>query len=239
MNAKSAVELASKPSEWALRELPARAATFLHVLGGHAPMRAAMQSAGYGPGDHDEGLCLLLSACSYGSTGLDPSEDEPAREAAAALEHWARTHVGRLRAAVERLHPEALWLFASFDAGTSSSALLGVARLLEQLQALEADASNAAVLETLARRGFDPRERERLESLVRTAQRAGEPSSPAEPGSPTVHDSPRGECAASTDEAILALYQWLSDWSTTARAVVRRRDWLIRLGVSRRRRRGE
>lgn len=226
MNAKSAVELPSKPSDWALRELPARAATFLQAVGSHAAIRAAMQSAGYGPWDHEEGLSLLRSTCAYGTGGLDPAEDEPARDAAAAVAQWTGTHVGRLRAAVERLHPDALWVFAGFDGGASSSPLLGVAQLLEHLHSLEGRAHSAPLLETLSCRGFDQRERERLQDLLRTAQRALEPSRP--------RDEPTGRAP---DEATLALHQWLNDWSTTARAVLKRKDWLIRLGVSRRRKR--
>lgn len=228
MNAKCAVELPSKPSEWAVRELPARAATFLRGVGSHAAIRAALRSAGYGPRDHEEGLSLLCSACLYGTGGLDPAEDQPAREAAAAVERWAQTHVGRLHAALERLYPEALWIFASFDASTSGDTLLGVAQLLERLRTLEKEPEQASVLETLARRGFDSQERSRLEGLLARARRAAEPSG-------AEHLALPGEDAQ--DEAMLALQRWLNDWSTTARAVLRRKDWLIRLGVTRRRRR--
>lgn len=237
MNAKSAVGLTPVPSDWALRELPSRAATFLWVVGSHAPIRAAMQSAGYGSRDHEEGLTLLLAACPYGTGGLDPSEDQPAREASASVERWARTHVGRLRAAVERLHPDALWVFASVDPMFAGSSLLGVAQLLENFQLMDGDDEYTDVLETLARRGFGGTERARLESLVQTAKRAREPSNPETPNSSNVASSPRGESDGSPDEAVLLLYQWLNDWSTTARAVLRRKDWLIRLGVSRRRKR--
>lgn len=242
MNAKSAVELTSMPSEWALRELPARAATFLHTVGGHAPIRAAMQSAGYGRRDHDEGLRLLLAICPYGTGGLDPAEDEPAREASASIQRWARTHVVRLRAAVERLHPEALWVFAGFNRGVTSDALLGTARLLENLRLMaegkaddvhDGHSEPTRVLETLTRRGLGEGERTRLEALVRTAQRATA-LAPAPQSATSCWVEPSAEAP---DAAMLALHAWLSDWSTTARAVLRRKDWLIRLGVSRRRRR--
>jgi hypothetical protein len=38
------------------------------------------------------------------------------------------------------------------------------------------------------------------------------------------------------NEALLALRAWYKDWSTTARAVIRRRDYLVMLGLTKRRR---
>jgi len=37
------------------------------------------------------------------------------------------------------------------------------------------------------------------------------------------------------NEELFALYMWLQDWTDTARAVIVRRDLLIRLGIGKRR----
>jgi hypothetical protein len=197
------------------------------VVGTHAPIRAALQAGGYGPADHEEGLRLLVAACPYGTTGLDPADDAPARQAVAELDHWTKGHLPRLRAALEHLHPEALGMLAELECTEPAGAVLSVATLLKRLDALESEQGSSSVLDTLARRGVDLRERQRLLTLVQTAQHArGTPRGPS--NSPTL-----------TDEPLLALHHWFADWSSTARTFVTRRDWLIRLGLSRRRRRGE
>lgn len=212
-----------KPGDWVMRELPARVVVFLRGVGSHAAIRAAMHTGGYGPRDHEEGLSLLLSACPYRSIGFDPAEDEPARKAVAELETWVRTHGARLRAALERLHPEQLGLLSGIDASGEARAVLAVATSLERLNTAEATSPKSPVFTTLEQRGFDRAARQRLEQLVKTAQSAQAPRETPEPD-------------LDPDADLLALYRWFHDWSTTARTFIKRKDWLIHLGLSQRRR---
>jgi len=108
------------------------------------------------------------------------------------------------------------------------------------------------LLATLAARGFGAREREWLRERVETARRVVVPGGAA------------GECAGETDPTLgaegsapaagsvsalgadvdaerdevmrsfLALRRWYADWSLTAKAIVVRRDWLVRMGGGRR-----
>jgi hypothetical protein len=205
-------------SEWAVRELPARAATFLRAVSVHAPIRAALASGGYGPAEHQEGLTLLVMTCSYGQGGTNPQEDDPQRRAEAALLQWGRTHFGRLHAALMRLHPEYAGLFSLGDAERSASAVLSIAALLDALDAL---AAGAPVLATLSSRGRDATVHNRLRGWVNAACEAPTPAPPAS-------DTP--------DSALQQLHDWYTDWSATARTFIRRKDWLIRLGLGARRR---
>jgi hypothetical protein len=208
--------------------------TFLHAAATDAGIRSALEAGGYAPKDHEEGLALLLAVCAIRAGGLDPADDEPARRAAAELAGWTRTHLPRLRAALERLHPEALALFAGLDERQDEidgRAVLVMATLLERLRALEAKGGACEVMETLARRGVDGAERRRLGDLVVAAQRAEAPSVGAVRLRSGCGDAMRAGAE------IVALHRWLYDWSTTARAFVGRKDWLMRLGVMRRRRR--
>jgi hypothetical protein len=222
VTARRAAELTRLPSDYAIRDLPARVAVFLHAVGRHAAIRYAMVAGGYGAADHEEGLRLLAALCRYRQGGLDPAEDEPARAAGAELEEWTRTHVPRLRAALERLHPAEVKLFEGVDGSESGSALLGVGSLLERLVAVERADRRAAVLRTLAQRGLDRAERQRLGVLLAMARRALAPAKAA------------GE---DDDEAadMIALHRWFSDWSATAKALLKRKDWLIWMGLAERR----
>lgn len=215
-------ELSSEPSDWALRDLAARVAKFLYAIATNVSLRGEMQSAGYTPADHAEGLALLLAACEYQTTGYDRAEDAAAKAAEAELVTWASANVGRYRAAVERLHPDHLGLFAQLEWHTPAEAVLAVDKLLRRLSELPWRPPSM-VRRLLERRGLTGAERTRLQGLVEAAQGANVPGGTLE----------RTRDGSVTPE-VRALYHWYADWVATARAVVRRKDWLVRMGVVRR-----
>jgi hypothetical protein len=131
---------------------------------------------------------------------------------------------------LERLHPESLSILAGLSVGDESEAVLAVAMLLERLTAIREGDTQAPLLVTLADRGFNEPELARLATLVSTAQRATLPV-----GVSVAAVAHKAE-EDSTDAARLALYRWFVDWSTTAKTFVKRKDWLIRMGLSQRRR---
>jgi hypothetical protein len=92
---------------------------------------------------------------------------------------------------------------------------------LDQLESgTEAD---KAAIATLSKRGIDAKVREHLRGLVRVAQ-AGAPM-----------ELPVESMASDTQKkALEGLYAWHRDWSETARAVIRRRDHLILMGLGKR-----
>jgi hypothetical protein len=241
MTKRRAVELAPPPSERALRELPARVVVFLRAAGTHAPLRAVLEAGGYGASEHAEGIRLLGAACPYRDGGLDPAEDTAAREAVLELERWAKRHLGRLRAALERLHPAWVHVVPESGALAGATAVLAVATLLSRVNALEAgeadealetgeaDEADGAVVESLARRGLDAALRRRLAELVANAQRVERPRDVPALDAPETVNAP--------DAEIVALHRWYEDWAATARALVERKDWLIRLGLRERPRR--
>jgi hypothetical protein len=209
------------PNETALRGLPARAAHFLHAAGSHPEIRELLARGGYGAEAHAEGMALLTRVCAYHAAPIRLEDDERVREAEAALRDWVRLHVPRLRAAVERLCPDALSVFDE-PLAHDASATLFVSALLDRLAAREDRNRSDAVFSVLDRRGFTPSERTRLVELAARVRNL--PVTNAAEG-----DSER---APSTD--LVALHDWLEDWSTTAKAFITRRDFLIRLGLVRR-----
>jgi hypothetical protein len=81
---------------------------------------------------------------------------------------------------------------------------------------------------TLRQRAFGRHERAQLAELVRVAQHA-QPT-PATPGS-ALGSAPLG----ASERAQLDLYRWYADWRTTAKSLIRRRDWQWKLGIRKRR----
>ncbi len=210
------------PRRQVLAELPERVVKFLRASGAHAGVRAALASGGYSAADHRRGWELLGQACAYFEEGPSLAEDVAARSALGECVNWVSAHFPRLRAAFEHLHPEALALFSGIETPEPRGAAVALATFLRRLDVLESEGASSA-FETLTRRGLDPVERLRLGKLVDAAQRV-----------PTVEGPLIESLQAPRDAELLALYRWYADWSTTALAVIKRRDYLIALGLVRR-----
>lgn len=215
------------PSDRVLDELPARALTFLRTVGTHAGIRAALSDGGFTEGDHAEGWAFLGAACAWSSQRVDLQTDASAREAFAGAAHWVASYFPRLEAALARLHPDRADLVPTIDSPTALSAALALAILLQRIEDLER-AGAADVIATLAQRGLNVQERARLAALVATAQAAPMTVKAGDT------DGPMRETRAAE---LVALHYWFSDWSATAHAVIARRDWLVSLGLVRRKQR--
>jgi hypothetical protein len=223
---------AQTPSRQVLEETPNRALTFLRAVGLSVPIRGLLTKAGYTEDEHALGWKLLHKVSGYAAAMPKVAEDTRGRDAITELDAWDEPGLRRIRAALTRQHPEqAGFVFAGGLApAQGAAAVLSVAKLLERLDALEKGPERKstrkqdhAALATLAARGITPEERKRLRALVEAAQ------SPA----PEVDDAPAGAEDARTDD-LIALRAWFDDWAETARAVITRRDYLIRLGLARR-----
>ena len=151
-----------------------------------------------------------------------------------ALDNWDEDGFRRVRAALNHLHPEqAKFVFAGeLAAATGPAAVVSVATLLTRFDELENSKTrkatrtqDRAALDTLAQRGITKAERDRLQQLVDTAQGVQEPAAPA------VTDTPSAEQRRA---ALGELYAWYKDWSETARSVVKKRAYLITLGLAKR-----
>lgn len=234
---------AADRSQRILDETPARALTFVRGVT-FKPVRAIMQRAGYTAKDHNEGWKLIKTACGYvedGPTGtaIEDLPDEVA-EAVKELDAWDESGFRRARAALTRLHPEQCKLVFrnNLQASTGMGSVMGVMAFLDRLDALESAPDRKATrkedhaaLATLEKRGIGKDVRLHLRGLVKTVQ-----SSPdiAFDTAPTEQEKSEEE----KQNALIALRAWFEDWSDTARSVISRRDYLIRLGLAKRRSNG-
>jgi hypothetical protein len=209
-----------------LESAPERTLPFLRAIATNQQIRFAMAGAGYGDAEQAEGWQLLLGATGYAAQKLGLDADAAARQAITELDNWDESGYRRIHAALERLHPEQdAFVFAGLEASRGPTAVLGVAKLLDRLDQLEkgSEADRAAVA-TLEKRGINAKTREHLRHLVAVAQAAKPMDQPADP---PVNDVQQ--------KALESLNAWHRDWSETARAVIRRRDHLILMGLAKRR----
>jgi hypothetical protein len=214
------------PSRRVLDETPGKAFTMLQAVGTIVPIHEALKAEGFTAAEMDAAWRLLHNICNYQKPADVGAIDYRVRDAIVELDAWDEPNLARISATVARLHPEQYeGVMRNLEATTGVAAVLVVERTLDRLDELEksADEKLRAVVQTLAARGYTAAERKRLRDLIAVAKSA--PALPAVPADP--------------DEArlpdLLALYRWYRDWSETARAVITRRDWLIRLGLANRR----
>jgi hypothetical protein len=105
--------------------------------------------------------------------------------------------------------------------------------LLDRLDALEGSPdrqatreADHAALATLERRGLGAAERTRLRGLVQKAQAAAA----VDPTDATADEAAKQNYLAD----LAALRAWFLEWADTARVAVKRKDYLIRLGLAKR-----
>lgn len=209
-----------------------RALVFLRAASSDPGVRAALTTTGFGARDVDEGWALLRAACSSPAPA-PPAPERPTDvlDATRALEIFTRTMLPRARAVTRRFHPTyEAFLFATRGGRGASITIAAV--FVERCDELRSSPTrrkfrkrDAEVLAALASRGVTAAVLEDARRNVAIAT-GGMPR--PEPRAPK--SLPRASRAA-----LDALHAWVRDWSDCARTVITRRDWLIRLGIGRRR----
>jgi hypothetical protein len=223
------------PSQTVLEETPGRALQFLRGVAQNNIVHGQLAAAGFTPDEYTHGWKLLHEAAGY--KPAEPAPNAPVRSPAFVameqLDAWDEDGFRRVRAALERLHPDqATFVFADdLAASTGPAAVLGVKTLLARLDDLEngpqrktTRKQDHAALDTLANRGIIKEERIRLKELVHAAQTVETPIDV------TVSSAP-----AERPQALVDLYAWYRDWADTAHSVIKKRAHLITLGLAKRR----
>jgi hypothetical protein len=209
-----------------------RALQFLRAVGTDATIMEALKQTGFDEGAQKQGWSLVLTAyaASSGPVVTSSINDTPLTAATDKVEAWQASMFVRAHAALRRFHPEQdAFVFTNLETGTGISAVPAVATFLDRLDALESSAerkstrkTDHAALEVLAQRGITDDERKQMRTIVKWIE-ATPATTPVAP-----EQSPR-------ESALLAVYEWVQDWSDCARTVISRRDQLIRLGIGKRR----
>jgi hypothetical protein len=213
-----------------LAATPSKVLTFLRATSTKVEIRAALFAVGYTAEEQEAGWQLLQRASGYVPSVGSVLDDATARAAIAELDAWDEPGFRRISAALERLHPEQhAFVFSGLEAVRGAGAVLSVGTLLDRLDELEAGrgsgtkAADRAAVATVTARGITAEVRQHLRTLIEAAQTAAQPQEPI---------NPRAE---DREAALTELRAWYKDWSETTRAVITRKDYLIMLGLSKRR----
>jgi hypothetical protein len=221
-------------SQEVLEGTPERVTKFLQGIGALPIVRTLLAQNGMTDEDIKEGRALLLECLAEPIEAAPQVQTESAvaqRAAVAELDQWDEPNFARFGATLRRHHRSAYeYVFHDLKPATGPLAVQGIATFLARIDALEAasdpsrsdskkaDAEAVALLEA---RGLTRAERKRLKKLVDVA--LGPTAALAE--MPKINTSARLV-------ALSELRAWFDEWSTTARAVVKKRSDLIRLGLA-------
>ncbi len=197
-----------------------------------------MVDIGYTAAEHKLGWSTALDLLGY-KPGLELPDVGPLSQsnAIAELDQWDGPNFTRSRAALERLHPrQARYIFEGLQATTGAAAVGSVKTYKDRVIALregtdpDRDDSREAdreAVKTLEQRNiFNSEIGAHLSELIAEATKLA-------PSTEVQEDTTRDEAY---QRKAHEFHAWLTDWRETARAVVTRRDYLIKLGLSRRRR---
>ncbi|MCU0684647.1 MAG: hypothetical protein MUF34_20775 [Polyangiaceae bacterium] len=222
-------------SRQTLDQTPGRALTFLRAIGTSVTIRAKLYEHGYTANEHERGWVLMRAASGdFGNGAPGENRDDQAVQAAIAdVDAWDEDGLRIVNASLRARHPaQHGFVMRGLKASTGISSVLGVATLLDRLDALEGaperegtrEADHAA-LATLSARGIDKAVRVRLRAKVKLAQSFAGIKGAKE----QVAFDQR------VRQALVEQRQWFEEWADVARSVIKRRDQLIRLGLASRR----
>jgi hypothetical protein len=227
------------PSDTVLNEIAGRSLKFVGAVSTNRGIRAVLALRGYNQASHEQGWQLTIKASGYRRQPPVILESPEAAKAIATIDQWDEPTFRIARAALSgEFNAQRDFLFDNLTAQTGAASVVSVTTFLNRLDLLEhgkdrkatREADHAA-LAKLAERGITKDERARMRKLLEIAEG---PSAAI----PVVADAPLAEddeaAAKEQRAAKIALWRWFSEWSEIARADIKRRDWLIQLGLAKR-----
>jgi hypothetical protein len=222
-------ELQATVSDEVLNATPERVLKFLVGISSNKKARSAMQVRGFSQEDGDEAWLHLKALTAFevpGETLRKSIEDRTAAHAIATLDAWDEGGFRIVEATLRRHYPaQAAAVLAGISASKGPAAVLGVATLLDRIDALEAGSpEDQAAAALLAKRGIDASERARLKKLVVAAQTAA----PVAAAGPAEADRIRRR------NHLIQLRAWYEEWTAVARVAITQKAALIALGLAHR-----
>ncbi|MBN8611542.1 MAG: hypothetical protein J0L92_13200 [Deltaproteobacteria bacterium] len=205
-----------------LLQTPNRAFTLMYGIGRLPNVRTAMVQCGFTDAEHDRGY-NLLAIVTRGIPVL--TVDLEVASATTALDNWDEDGIAMISAAFTRFPDAHESVLTGLAPIVGPRAVENVATILERLDELEKTEDGREALARLATAGMDEKNRKELAALVKTARAKDKMKV----------DEAALKAEEKFEEALLDLRDWYVEWAEIARIVVKRRDYLIVLGLAERR----
>jgi hypothetical protein len=224
-------------SDKVLAETPGRALKFLGAVSRHRVIRAILAMRGYTQAVHERGFALTLAAAGFRKPVQLVPDTPEASAALAKVDAWDEPNFRIASVALAVDFPEQhAFVFQDLTAQVGAASIGSVTTFLDRLDELETGKDRKATrkvdhaaLAKLAERGIPPEERARVRDLLALAK-----SAPADDGFELVAADDAQAVPPEQRAAQVALRAWYVEWSEIAKAVIKRRDHLILLGLAKR-----
>lgn len=210
---------------------PPRILKFLRGVGTRPAIRYLLASVGYDDAEHAQGWERLHAVSGYtAKPELTSPLDPNVSGAISLLDAEDERLETRIDASLRHRYPAVrALLLDGIKSGQGAASVIFVRELLKRLNTLEATkgagaADAKAALGILAARGITPQKRAELASLVTTAESLTQLVAPT---------TTEGE-SADTRAKLLAARAWFEEWSEIAKSELKRKDYLIVLGLAQR-----
>jgi hypothetical protein len=218
-----------KPGRSTLEGVPERVSRFLRGTANNGHIRAALAAEGYDDADHQEGWDLFHRVSGY-APSKPVAVDRSASLAMAELDRLDAGLIDKIDATLGGRFPaQRDVVLAGLAPAERALAVANVKHILDRVAALEASADGAdqSAVARLAKVKLDGAERARLAALVAQAE-----SFEGRSAAPLDAEEIRW---TRLEPAYVALYAWFNEWSRAAARAITRRDWLLTLGLAKRR----
>ena len=222
------------PSEAVLDAVAVRAFQFIKAVSNNPSIRAALAQRGYNATIHREAWENVIKAAGFGKTPDAPLAKPEEAAALATIDAWDEPNFEIAEVALAPMPEQQAYLFNNISAQKGPPSVGVVEIFLARLNNMETgkDRPKASrkkdqeAVAKLALRGIDEAERKRLSGLIEVAKGLGEVVT----GDTSKIDAEKKE----QREAKIATWYYFNEWSTIAKRVITRRDYLIQLGLAKR-----
>ncbi|MFO0558737.1 MAG: hypothetical protein U0269_12040 [Polyangiales bacterium] len=232
------VEIEEEPSDDTLERAPTRVFTMLNGIANNPVALAKLVARGYSESAHAEGWALLAPVAALPSTSKPIVIDRKAAEAIDFLDQWDNENFPQISSALKRNFPaQRAAVFDNLGVAEGAASVLAIETLLDRLDKLakgkltDDHAKDKEANAYLQKREYSDDVRKSLREKIEQA-RALPAFSTTDAATIAANDKVRRE-------ALLALHQWWTEWATTARKHIKRRDVLINIGIGSRKKRAK
>lgn len=229
------------PSDAVLESVTDRAFPFVRAVSCNAGIRAAFARRGYNDAIHQQAWADILKAAGFQKEEQAAQATPESAAAFAQVDAWDEPTFSVARATLAPFPEQYAYVFNNLSAQKGGASVGSVTTFLDRLDDLEKGEGrkatrkkDLAAIAKLAERLIDAKERARMRGLLALAK------SFVEAAAPTPEEAEK--LAAQKEErrqAKLAVWYYLNEWSEIAKADITRRDYLIQLGLVKRKKRNK
>jgi hypothetical protein len=227
------IEDPNLPSDAVLDTMPARGFQFLGAVSVNPAIRAVFAQRGYTEEIHQIAWADVLKAAGFRKEALAAFEQPGAAAALATIDAWDDPTFRVARGVLAPFPTQLAFVFNGLEAQKGVASVGSAKTFLDRLDELETSKDrkatrkeDLAAIAKLAARRIDAAERARLRGLIAIATGFTDSAGPGAEKNATLKEEQR--------KAKIAVWYYLTEWGEIAKSDITRRDYLIQLGLAKR-----